>query len=127
MDTIFPTTLATLFTAIFDRNHLLELARQFKATERMRDIHPADMLRSLVESALGDEKRTISSARRRFGRIAGFSPEEKAFYERFNRGLVRLTDHMLRTAVETCPASSRILLARLLDHAGLADMLAIKN
>lgn len=125
MDTISPTTLATLFTAIFDRNHILELARQFKATQRMRDIHPADMLRSLVESALGDEKRTISSARRRFGRISGFSPEEKAFYERFNRGLVRLTDHMLRTAVETCPASSRILLARLLDHAGLADMLAI--
>ena len=119
------TTLATLFTTIFDRDHILELAREFKATQRLREIHPADLLRALVECALGDEKRSISSARRRYGRISGFSPEEKAFYKRFNAGLVKLVGHELKAAIETSPTASRAVLAQLLDHAGLADMLAI--
>ena len=119
------TTLATIFTTIFDREHVLELARQFHATERLRDIHPADLERALVECALGDEKRTIASARRRCGRISGFSPRPKSFYERFNKGLVRLIEHHLKIAINQGPAASRMLMAHLLDQAGLADMLAI--
>ena len=119
------TTLATVLTTILNRDQVLELARQFKATERLREIHPADMLRALVECALGDEKRTISTARRHFGKISGFSPEEKAFYERFNAGLVELIEYYLKAVIETGPKSTRPMLKHLLDHAGLADMLAI--
>ncbi len=119
------TTLATLFTSIFDRELILELARRFKATQRLREIHPADLLRALIECALGDEKRSISSARRRYSRISSFTPEEKAFYDRFNAGLVKLLSHMLKTLIEQSPPTSRTVLAQLLDHAGLADMLAI--
>ena len=119
------TTLATVFTTFFDREYLLELARRFEAIERLREIHPADVVRALVECSNGDEKRTMASARRRFGRISGFNPEESAFYNRFNKGLVRLLDHLLRTAMQRAPDSSRPLLAYLLERAGLADLLAL--
>jgi len=119
------TTLATLFTTIFDREYLLELARQFEATERLREIHPADVVRALVECASGDEKRTIASARRRFGRISGFNPEENAFYQRLNTGMSRLISHLLHKAMKRAPDASRPLLAHLLDKAGVADMLAL--
>ena len=94
------TMLYSLFTTIFRRNDILALSRRVGAVERLRDVHPADLVRSLVESALGDETRTISSARRRYGPISGFHVEESAFYGRFNAGLVRVLHDLLKKATE---------------------------
>jgi putative transposase len=125
MDTTVAIPLASVFVTLFDREAMLDLARQTEAIERLKEIHPADFVRALVESASGDEKRTIASARRRYGRISGFEPEESSYYDHFNEGMVRLIEQLLRKAMKRAPASSRPLLSRLLDRAGLADMLAL--
>lgn len=90
----------TLENSPFERDDILKLARLFGATKRLREIHPADVVHALVSSSLGDEERTISTARRRYARISGFPPEESAFYGRFNPGMVRLLLDLLRTSME---------------------------
>jgi putative transposase len=118
------TTLAPIFITILDREAVSDLAYRLQAVERLRQIHPADLCRALVECCHGDEKRTIASARRCYARISGFSPEESAFYQRFNQGLVNLPGDRLRHLMSQAPDSSRPLLGHLLNQAGLADLLA---
>ena len=117
--------IVSVFLQFFNREQLLEMARHFGAVKRLREIHPADFVRALIECASGDEKRTIASARRRFGRIAHYEPEESSFYGHFNKGMVRLLEQLFRMTVEHALASTRSLLGSLLDKAGLADMFAL--
>lgn len=125
MDTTAAIPLASVFATLFDRKTVLDMARRSEATERLREVHPADFVRAMIECASGDEKRTIASCRRRYGRISRFEPEESTFYGHFNKGMVRLIEQLLRKAMTRAPDSSRPLLSRLLDRAGLADMLAL--
>lgn len=81
------TTLTTLFTTIFDREALLRRARELKAIERLKQLHPADMLLSLVRSSVGDEHPSIATARRHLHAATGYMPEESSFYERITCGL----------------------------------------
>ncbi len=118
-------TLALLLAAIFDKEVILNQARQVGAMTRLREIHPADFIQSLIVSAMGDEERTIATARRTYGQISGFSPEESAYYGHFNKGMTRLISSLLRNAIEKAPIYSKPLLAQLLDKAGLVDMLAV--
>ncbi len=86
-------TLALLLTTIFNKELILEQARQFGAMTRLREIHPADFMQSLIVSAMGDEERTIATARRTYGNEIGFN-ETALFlccyifisYTRTNRG-----------------------------------------
>jgi len=119
------TILSALFAAVFDRDQLLAKAREFGALQRLREIHPADLARALVECALGDERRSIATARRHYGRISGFVPEESAFYGRFNAGLAALVEHLFSRALESCTKVQRECLARVLGGAGLVDLLAV--
>ena len=117
--------LSAMFAAVFDRGELLAKARELGVLQRLREIHPADVARALVECALGDEKRSIATARRHYGRISGFVPEESAFYGRFNAGLAALMKHLFSRALESCTKVQRECLARVLGGAGLTDLLAV--
>lgn len=119
------TTLAALFASTFDREKLLAKARQLGALERLREIHPMDLARALVECALGDEQRSIATARRHFGRISGFMPEESAFYRRFNAGLAALMKHLFREALASSSQVARDCLGNVLGRAGIAELLAV--
>jgi putative transposase len=114
-----------MFEKTFNRDETLARAREVGATQRLRDIHPADVGEALVECALGDEQRSIATARRRFDRIAGFMPEESAFYKRFNRGFAVLMKDMYSSALEQCSALKREVLANVLDEARVLDLLAV--
>ncbi|OGV80389.1 MAG: hypothetical protein A3K18_00875 [Lentisphaerae bacterium RIFOXYA12_64_32] len=60
------TTLMTLFKQAFDRGATMELARELGAVQRVRCIHPLDFCLAVVGWAMGDEERSIASARRLF-------------------------------------------------------------
>lgn len=81
------TTLTTLFSTVFDRDALLRRARELGAVERVRELHPADMLLALVRSAVGDEHPSVATARRQLHAATGYMPEESSFYERITPGL----------------------------------------
>jgi hypothetical protein len=81
------TTLSTLFTILFDRDVLLRRARALKALERLKLLHPADVLLALVRSAVGDEHPSIATARRQYELLTDYMPEESSFYERLTPGL----------------------------------------
>ena len=59
-------------------------SRRVGAIERMRELHPLDVLLSVVCCALGDEHRSIASARRLLFHLTGYMPEESSFYDRLN-------------------------------------------
>jgi hypothetical protein len=80
-----------LFGTLFDRDFVLDAARRVGAVERMRELHPLDVLLSVVCCALGDEHRSIASARRLLFQSTGYMPEESSFYDRLNPGMVNLT------------------------------------
>jgi len=80
------TMLTTLFATVFDRDTLLRRARQLRAVERVRELHPADVLLALVRSAVGDEHPGLATARRQLYAATGFMPEESSFYERITPG-----------------------------------------
>jgi len=81
------TTLTTLFTTLFDHDKLLERARTLGAIQRLRSLHPADVLLALVRSAVGDEHPGIATARRQFELLTDYMPEESSFYDRLTPGL----------------------------------------
>src|SRR5438876_62255 len=97
-------TLHTMFSKLFARDALLALARKCGAVERLREIHPADVCCALLAAAFGDEKRSIATARREYGRLSGTSVEESSFYERFTPGLNALMRTLLQRALESVDA-----------------------
>jgi hypothetical protein len=119
------TTLGALFASVFDRELLLAKARELGALQRLREIHPADVTRALVECALGDEERSIATARRTFGRISGSMPEESAFYNRLNGGLAALMKYLFGAMLAASSRVQRECLARVLGGAGLVELLAV--
>src|SRR5262245_5741743 len=92
------TTIMKVFRQVFDRDLVLDAARRVGALQRLRAVHPADFLLAVGSCALGDEERSIATARREFSRLSGFMPEESSFYDRFSRGMANLSFHLfLRT------------------------------
>jgi len=81
------TTLTTLFATLFDRDELLRRARAVKALVRLKQLHPADVLLSVIRSALAEEHPSIATARRQYHGLTGYMPEESSFYERLTPGM----------------------------------------
>lgn len=81
------TTLTALFSMMFDRDELLRRARELGAIQRVKELHPADMLLALLRSAVGDEHPSVATARRQFYAATNYMPEESSFYERITPGL----------------------------------------
>lgn len=99
------TTLRSLFARLFDRERVLERARQLGAIERVRALHPFDVVLAVVACASGDEHRSVATARRMYHRLTGFMPEESSFYERLRPGLDELTWELF---VDTLSRANRV-------------------
>ena len=119
------TTLQVMFTRVFSRECLLQWARETGACQRLRRIHPADFVLSLVACALGDETRSIATARRMFYEISGFMPEESSFFDRFTDQTVALLRGLYHRALDAATEQGRLPLAELFDGTGIIDMQAI--
>lgn len=119
------TTLIELFKSTFHRGAILDWARESGAVHRLRLIHPQDFVLALVGCALGDEERSIATARRLFDRIVGFMPEESSFYDRFTVEMARLLRRLFLHALDVCSLERREALAKMLGGTGILDVLAI--
>jgi putative transposase len=115
------TTIENTLRQIFSRDEVLNWARTTGAVERLRDVHPADLAAALVSCVLGDEERSIATARRQFNRISGLMPEESSFYDRFNSGLAALMKFLWLRALAHCKRGQRRRLARVLG-VGIDDL-----
>jgi IS4 transposase len=120
MDTTIEHTLRQLFS----RDEIERWARITGAVVRLRDVHPADLAAALVACVLGDEERSVATARRQFDRISGFMPEESSFYDRFTPGLAALMKLLWLRALAHCKRKQRRRLARLLG-VGIDDLRVI--
>lgn len=76
------TTLTPVFARMFDRDTLLIEARRVGAVKRDRMLHVWDVLLAMVRCAVGDEHRSVATARRQFFDLTGVMPEESSFYDR---------------------------------------------
>ena len=107
-------TVSQLFTTLFDRDYLLMRAKELGAVERVKKLHPADVLHAVVRSALGDEHPSIATARRELQVQTGYAPEESSFYERLTFGLGDLAWETFLRALARANRRQRQLVARML-------------
>jgi len=119
------TTIRDMFSRIFNRDELLREAREVEAVQRLRKIHPADWCQALTCCAMGDETRSIATARRTFFANTGYMPEESSFYGRFCKGSVSLMKRLFEKALASSTRENREALAAVLDGSGLVDVEAI--
>lgn len=84
-------TVESLFVKLFDRDRSLQRARELGAVKRVRALHPLDVMLSVVRCAVGDEHRSVATARRQYQELTGFMPEESSFYDRLTPGMASLT------------------------------------
>ena len=119
------TTMRELFASIFQHEDVLECARELGALKRLRDIHPADLCLALTHCAMGDETRSIATARRAFFTLTGFMPEESSFYDRFNAGSEALMKRLFERALAAGSLEQRKVLAAALAGSGIIDVEAI--
>jgi putative transposase len=119
------TTLLQLFKDTFSRGRLLQWARELGAVKRLRAIHPLDFCVALVDCALGDEERSIATARRLFGKITHFTPEESSFYDRFTDGMVNLMRKVFSHLLDQLSSVQRDVVAAALGGKRIVDILAV--
>lgn len=119
------TTMRRMFARIFSHDGVLESAREVEAVQRLRRIHPADWCQAVTCCAMGDETRSIATARRMFFANTGYMPEESSFYERFCEGSVALMKSLFERALALSTREHREALAAALKGSGLVDVEAI--
>lgn len=117
-------TLVDLFKSIFNPGTVLAWARECGAVQRLREIHPHDFAITLVSCALGDEERSIATARRLFDRLTGFMPEESSFYDRFTDEMAELLKRLFHNALASCSIERRQALAKMLRGTGIFNVSA---
>lgn len=118
-------TLDGMFKQMFSRDEVLQTARLTGAVQRLRDIHPQDLCLSLISAAMGDEERSIATARRKFAEQTGQSVEESSFYQRFTAPMAQMMGSMVRRGFDQCNRRHRRALAAALRGTGLVDVQAI--
>jgi hypothetical protein len=112
------------FEALFGREAIRKFAKETGAVSRERSIDAFFLCLALVGSAMGDEQRSIATARRLYGRLSGFAPEESSFYERFHEGLSRLMKTLFERAIAATDDSRLRALSELLGGVGILEMIA---
>ena len=120
-------TLKDIFARVFGNDTVLKMARESGAWKRLRDIHPLPFVLSLVSCAMGDETRSIATARRMFYKITGYMPEESSFYNRFTRENVAWLQRLFQHALKYATSQRRAALAELFQGTDVLDMLAIDS
>lgn len=108
------TTLSNLFSTLFNRDELLVRARALHAVERVKKLHPADVLLAVVRSKFSSEHPSIATARRELQAQTGYAPEESSFYERFTWGLGDLAWETFLRALARANRQQRQLVSRAL-------------
>jgi hypothetical protein len=106
--------ITSLFGKLFDRERTLQRAYQLGAIQRLREQHPLDVLLALVCCAVGDEHRSVATARRQFQDLTGFMPEESSFYDRLTPGLADLGWEMFLNVLARANRVQRKAVARAL-------------
>jgi hypothetical protein len=114
-----------MFTNTFNKNDVLGWARDVGAVQRLRDIHPADFALAITHCAMGDETRSIATARRAFFTNTGYMPQESSFYDRFTAESVTLMKCLYERALSATTRERRAVLAAALKGSGLLDIEAI--
>lgn len=124
---MFNTTLSTLFKDTFSPSAVLEWARELGAVQRLRRIHPRDFCMALVGCAIGDEERSIATARRLFAEMTHFTPEESSFYDRFTFAMLALMQRMVGKLLDRLSSIQREAVAAALGGTRILDILAVDS
>jgi IS4 transposase len=111
-----------MFTTTFDRDDVLASAKAMGAVVRLRAVHPADFCLSVTSCAMGDETRSIATARREFQSITGQMLEESSFYDRFTPEMATLMKRMFEGALANATREQRRVLAVALKGCSLLDI-----
>jgi putative transposase len=107
-------SITSLFTKLIDRDRILARAYQLGAIARLRAQHPLDVMLALVRCAVGDEHRSVATARRQFQDLTGVMPEESSFYDRLTPGLADLGWEMFLQVLARANRVQRKAVARAL-------------
>lgn len=118
-------SLSDIFNGTFDRSRTLAWAREEGAVERLRLVHPYDFCLALCGASMGDETRSIATARRLFARLTGEVIEESSFYQRFSEPMLQLLRRMFEAALDASSGEQRTELGAVLQSCGLRDLRAI--
>ena len=92
-------TLNSAFESIISRDKIVTRAKQLGAIQRLRKIHPYDVVLALLRSPCVEGTRTIASARRAYEAITGKVVAESSFEEHLCPGLLRLLWELLDLAM----------------------------
>jgi hypothetical protein len=118
------TTLRQIFTNTFHPQDVIRMAKEVGAMQRLRTIQPNDFCLAITSCAMGDERRSIATARREYFSITSFMPQESSFYDRFTEGSVALMKCLFDRAMATTTREQREALASVLQGTGLIDVKA---
>jgi len=108
------TTLTRIFARLFDRDAVLIEARRLGAVKRDRLLHVCDVLVAMVRCAIGDEHRSVATARRQFFDLTGVMPEESSFYDRLTPEFSDLAWQMFLRVLARANRVQRKLVAKAL-------------
>jgi hypothetical protein len=121
------TKMRQMFNTIFNSKEVLKIAREVGAVKRLRNIVPKDFATALVNCAMGDETRSIATARRAYSVVSGYTPEESSFYDRFNAGSVALMKRLFEIALKSTTKQHREALSAALVGSSLVDIEAVET
>jgi hypothetical protein len=103
-----------MFRSLFDRDRILVRSRQLGAVQRVRALHPHDVLLALVRCAVGDEHRSIATARRQVPGHRGVHARGKHVYDRLTPALAKLAWEMFLRTLASANGGQRRRIARAL-------------
>lgn len=118
-------TLREMFTRVFSTETVAAMAKESGAWQRFRRILPVDFVLALLACAMGDETRSIATARRKYYKITGFMPEESSFFDRFTARTASWLRELFSVALQAATVERRAALAELFDGTDIEDILAI--
>jgi hypothetical protein len=92
-------TLTEALSAITNRDTIQARAKELGAVERVRKIHPYDLVLALLRAPCVERTRTIAAVRRAWEALTGEAVAESTFEDHFNPGLLRLLWELLQLAM----------------------------
>lgn len=94
---------------LFPAGLLRSWAREHGASERRRKVDPADLFWTVVLGFGSGRKRTLAGLRRSYEKATRQTIEESSFYQRFNRGFVKVLKAAVERALQEAMGVGRAL------------------